>query len=1044
MRIQPHFLIRVVLLNLIAVSLAAQWQIGQAGQPYVLDFDNGVSGVNAAAYAGVGYAQNPGSGALDSDAWALYGMSSGDVRFGDSATGGDYGRGFSTGGVSTGGTYAFDVDTGAAVNIALGVQPGGSDFTPGYHLLKISNQTGDTVSAVDFTYELHIYNDQNRSSLLEFHWGTDTLNLTHEALYDHTSIASAAAMPVWEKFLFSGQLTTLILPGEFLYLKWFTDDVGGSGSRDEIALDNITISFRSNLNLPPTITNIYHAPDTPSSNQPVNIFARITDAQGIDTAYVRWGHDSVNLINGIGMQVMAADSFSTANPVAALPDSSIVYYRVIAVDGSDSALADTSPVFSYLVLDPPAMASSGDLMITEIMMNPSAVSDARGEYFELYNSGAATYDLKGYILEDAGSDSTIIGASVRIRPREFIVMARDSNQTMNGGFRADYQYSGMTLSNLNDEIILLNPAGDTLDKVRYTAAFWGAAGAALVYAGATHQDNNDMSLWLPAVRREARFTGAIGDFGSPGSEGREQIVDHLVYVGGSWSQVPDSSSGQRQGVVRRGESVLLGGDARIGSMRVEPLAGLDLGSGKLTVGDTLFLLADSTGYSQLIGEVDGQVTWSSHLQSINARWFNLAIPLNTSLATVQLSNSGFINTFADVSGDTGAVNIWYYDAGTLNSSTGEGTWRPVSNNSFAPLDQGLSMYLGPPHFGQLPQQLTATGSLVNGSRQIPLQNLAGSTQYNFIANPFTSAIGWDEITRDNPGINKTYFIYDEGPDSAWVAYNALSGAVSGAASGHIAPGQAFFVNANGQSTLDLQQDSRSINQNPALFKGVRPPGINIVATTSADRSDHTYLGFMPWAKDGLDPGIDVIKRMNYARETPSIYSDFAHRSFMYNFLPSAFKAKSVPISLELALADSLTMDFELIDIDPSWNLILEDHLSGREHDLREGAIEVVHTPLNGKRQFTLHISSSGLQLEKDDRGGLCVSLGGQIICEEDQRVAKIALFDAVGRKVWEQQVVGFSSLAVPIAGLKDGIYVLVMRDAGNKVLKQEKCLIGQA
>ena len=41
-------------------------------------------------------------------------------------------RGSSTGGVSTGGTYAFDIGGG---NVALGVQPGGSDFSPGYYEL---------------------------------------------------------------------------------------------------------------------------------------------------------------------------------------------------------------------------------------------------------------------------------------------------------------------------------------------------------------------------------------------------------------------------------------------------------------------------------------------------------------------------------------------------------------------------------------------------------------------------------------------------------------------------------------------------------------------------------------------------------------------------------------------------------------------------------------------------------------------------------------------------------------------------------------------
>ncbi|NBD36582.1 MAG: hypothetical protein GVY30_11375, partial [Chloroflexi bacterium] len=95
-------------------------------------------------FDGSGFAPSPAAGQLDSDAWSVTGLSDGDVGFGDTCSGDvDCARGPSTGGVSTGGVYAFDVGSGDYI---LGIQPGGSDFTPGEFILKVQNTTGSTLN----------------------------------------------------------------------------------------------------------------------------------------------------------------------------------------------------------------------------------------------------------------------------------------------------------------------------------------------------------------------------------------------------------------------------------------------------------------------------------------------------------------------------------------------------------------------------------------------------------------------------------------------------------------------------------------------------------------------------------------------------------------------------------------------------------------------------------------------------------------------------------------------------------------------------------
>ncbi|MEM7054316.1 MAG: hypothetical protein AAF446_07170, partial [Pseudomonadota bacterium] len=79
-------------------------------------------------FTGTGFDANPSAGQLDSDVFIVTGFNSGTLDFGGSATSGDFARGEASGGVTTGGIYAFDIGAG---NRTFGIQPGGNDFTPG-------------------------------------------------------------------------------------------------------------------------------------------------------------------------------------------------------------------------------------------------------------------------------------------------------------------------------------------------------------------------------------------------------------------------------------------------------------------------------------------------------------------------------------------------------------------------------------------------------------------------------------------------------------------------------------------------------------------------------------------------------------------------------------------------------------------------------------------------------------------------------------------------------------------------------------------------
>lgn len=167
--------------------------------------------------------------------------------------------------------------------------------------------------------------------------------------------------------------------------------------------------------------------------------------------------------------------------------------------------------------DPPSSVGPGAVFVTEIMADPSAVTDSNGEWFELHNSSTTTsLDINGWTIKDDGSNSHVInnGGPLLIPPGGFLVLGNNNDAGTNGGVTVHYQYSGFTLSNGDDEIILLNPSGEEIDRVAYNNTFPIRAGASIALnpSNFTTSDNDVGANWCAA---QTPFGG--GDLGSPGS-----------------------------------------------------------------------------------------------------------------------------------------------------------------------------------------------------------------------------------------------------------------------------------------------------------------------------------------------------------------------------------------------------------------------------------------------------------------------------------------------------------------------------------------------
>ncbi len=377
------------------------WQIEMVNQLYTIDFETTVTNVNNGAYAGTGFTQNPNSGQLNSSAWATTGMSDGFSLFDGTNTTGDFARGLNTGGVTTAGFYSFNVGSG---NRTLGVQPT-SEFNPGTIALKSQNQTGQTVTSITFQYTIYVLNNDNRSNSFNSSYSYNNSSYTNITALDFASTATSDNNG-WTATQKNITLTGLsIPPGSNFYFRWRSEDISGSGSRDEFGLDDIRVIFNPVVNS--STSNIVEN----GFDEPDNIdYTTYTTASGLNnTNSIKIGEfklqdgDGVTNDGDMASTTLTDITFDVLNPsfiktLAIFDDMGTNVSEVTSVTSSTSftglnlhALDNSSKVFSVYATFTTNVTDNEQIQLT---VN-SATALLTGSTFATLDAGGAQTSIAG-------------------------------------------------------------------------------------------------------------------------------------------------------------------------------------------------------------------------------------------------------------------------------------------------------------------------------------------------------------------------------------------------------------------------------------------------------------------------------------------------------------------------------------------------------------------------------------------------------------------------------------------------------------------------
>jgi hypothetical protein len=161
--------------------------------------------------------------------------------------------------------------------------------------------------------------------------------------------------------------------------------------------------------------------------------------------------------------------------------------------------------------------NTGDLLITEIMYDPVSLSDATGEWFEVYNNSGKLADLYHTVISKNGTETHTINEHVVLPANGYLVMARNTEAVSSG----KYVYgSAISLNNTGATTLsLYNYGGSGTDGSLICSVTYGATGfpdgsGASIILSPGHLNFADLSLassWCVSSS-----TYSTGDLGTPG------------------------------------------------------------------------------------------------------------------------------------------------------------------------------------------------------------------------------------------------------------------------------------------------------------------------------------------------------------------------------------------------------------------------------------------------------------------------------------------------------------------------------------------------
>lgn len=477
------------LLTIQSITSYGQVSLTNASPSNTIDFSSSMqSTVGNGAYTAAGFQATPTVGQLNSNAWAVTGWSDGALAFGGTQTTGatDYTRGPIAAAVTTGGFYSYTGTPHSVANPCFMIQPGTADLTPGTVTLRIQNNGTTNITDLAVSYNLFVRNDQGRSNSLNFSYSPDNTTYTSVGALDYTSTVAADALG-WVQVGTSPSRTTTITglaitPGSFYYIRWSANDVGGSGSRDEFGLDDITIT----ATYPSvTITSANNGPWSVGSTWVGGVAPVPGNSVVIVSPHEVYLDGNVTRNAGTTLTVNAGGTLRTDAPGSTINNFTYTNNGIATINGTfqidNAGGANGTTNFTY--------GAAGTLNFN----NASSKTVTNSDVFWPTTNGPFNVNVVGDISISAGAPRTVAGTfSTGTKFSTGVTTTTTSRLTLNGTIRIDANGQFATAASApiygNASTLVYNTGGTYL---RFRE--WDATGAGTIGTTPGYPNNVQIS-----------------------------------------------------------------------------------------------------------------------------------------------------------------------------------------------------------------------------------------------------------------------------------------------------------------------------------------------------------------------------------------------------------------------------------------------------------------------------------------------------------------------------------------------------------------------
>ena len=250
--------------------------------------------------------------------------------------------------------------------------------------------------------------------------------------------------------------------------------------------------------------------------------------------------------------------------------------------------------------------------------------------------------------------------------------------------------------------------------------------------------------------------------------------------------------------------------------------------------------------------------------------------------------------------------------------------------------------------------------------------------------------------------------------------------------------QGFFVKvttAGVNATLTLRNAARITTTLKDVWRmqGASDKRLRLTVANGT-RADELVVRFTEGATEQFDSEYDGYKLINDAA-VPSLFAYTAEANYCVNSLPTTLLEKTIPLQLNVASDTLCTWTADLSGFTSDEKIILEDRLLGTSQDLTENPTFAIQLKkgVYANRFFLQYYNRQEQVTEtKGSTSDAGIDIGAVqqnvvlLFTNQSPGDANIAVFDALGKKVYEAQNISTASgrIDINLQDINNGIYIV--------------------